>query len=169
MKQDTDQLFEELCKNHPDLMKKSQQEYFGVGPGWFNLIDVLCGGISRRVNMIRQQLKYALENQNSKFAKPIIELEADLHNEIEALPVIVQIKEKFGGLRFYVDGATDEVDNYIAFAEQLSNRICEECGAPGTHRDNGWIRTLCDKHANPEVNVKVTSARHGDGPKLSDE
>ena len=23
---------------------------------------------------------------------------------------------------------------------------CEDCGHPGTQRDGGWIRTLCDQH-----------------------
>jgi hypothetical protein len=61
---------------------------------------------------------------------------------------IGQIKEKFGGLRYYVDaftGDTDEADRIVRAAEELSFKICEECGGPGeTKAVNGfWLRTLC--------------------------
>ena len=62
------------------------------------------------------------------------------------IPVAVQVKEKFGALRFYVKGGTEEHRIIIQFAEALSTRICEECGTMNTaktYRD-GWHRTLCD-------------------------
>ena len=67
--------------------------------------------------------------------------------EITNNPLTVgQIKEKFGGLRFYVDGGlSPEHQGMVALAEALSYRICETCGAPGEPRTNiGRIRTLCD-------------------------
>lgn len=59
-----------------------------------------------------------------------------------------QVKEKFGGLRFYMDSATDEMYALIREAESESFKTCEECGAPGVVRNKGYIRTLCDEHAN---------------------
>lgn len=60
---------------------------------------------------------------------------------------VTQVKEKFGGLRFYVNQATDEVNNYIDLAEKKSYTICEFCGEPGSaNRDLGWVKTVCDKH-----------------------
>jgi hypothetical protein len=59
---------------------------------------------------------------------------------------ICQVKEKFGGLRFYINGASTEVHDIISKYENLSYEICEECGEPGTVRGGGWIQTLCDKH-----------------------
>lgn len=59
---------------------------------------------------------------------------------------IYQIKEKFGGLRFYTDGASEELAKMIRDAELLSFKTCEYCGEPGEERDSGWIKTLCDKH-----------------------
>jgi hypothetical protein len=57
-----------------------------------------------------------------------------------------QVKEKFGGLRFYINGGTDEIYNRISKAENDSYEICEETGKPGTLRtDIGWYRTLCDE------------------------
>jgi len=60
---------------------------------------------------------------------------------------IVQIKEKFGGLRFYTGELSQEGQKIITKYENLSYKTCEECGKKGTRRDGSWIRTLCDKHA----------------------
>lgn len=62
---------------------------------------------------------------------------------------VIQIKEKFGGLRYYTNGAIcEEFMGAIAFAENYSYHICEKCGDAGklsfTH--TGWAKTLCDKH-----------------------
>ena len=59
-------------------------------------------------------------------------------------PKASQVKEKFGGLRFYMTCGTDEIFNLIDEAEELSYKTCEECGKPGEEKDTGWIRTLCD-------------------------
>ena len=59
---------------------------------------------------------------------------------------ICQVKEKFGGLRFYINSAPEEVHNLIREAEKKSYEICESCGDPGEPRRGGWITTLCDKH-----------------------
>ena len=58
-----------------------------------------------------------------------------------------QVKEKFGGLRFYYTGGDDKIRGMVGMAESLSAITCEECGAPGDQRQGGWIRTLCDEHA----------------------
>jgi hypothetical protein len=84
---------------------------------------------------------------------------------------VAQIKEKFGGLRFYfdihregvdadddTDDGTLEVDGDISElrrrcyevverAETAVWRACEYCGEPGERRtDLGWLKTLCDVH-----------------------
>ncbi len=38
------------------------------------------------------------------------------------------VKEKLGGLRFYVSGSTDEIDTIITAAENTSFKVCELCG-----------------------------------------
>ena len=58
-----------------------------------------------------------------------------------------QVKEKFGGLRFYINAASDDVHKRIGIAEGLSYKTCEKCGEKGELRTNiGWHTTLCDKH-----------------------
>jgi ribosomal protein L37AE/L43A len=60
------------------------------------------------------------------------------------VPKIVQIKTKFGGLRFYVDAATEEQRALIADAERRSTHVCEECGDEGSECVIGhWYCTLC--------------------------
>ena len=57
-----------------------------------------------------------------------------------------QIKEKFGGLRFYIGAASDEVFDRILDAENESYKTCEQCGQPGKLRGDGWMYTACDEH-----------------------
>jgi hypothetical protein len=59
---------------------------------------------------------------------------------------VIQVKEKFGGLRFYINEGTSEIHQRIAKAEIESMKICEVTGKPGKLRtDIGWYRTLCDE------------------------
>ena len=59
---------------------------------------------------------------------------------------ICQVKEKFGGLRFYITEGSDAVYARISKAENQSYEICEVTGKPGQLRtDLGWIETLCDE------------------------
>ena len=65
---------------------------------------------------------------------------------------VSQIKEKFGGLRYYYtpSDATGAVDwekmrAIVSKGEEQSYTICEECGNPGEPQTGGryWVRTLC--------------------------
>jgi len=67
-----------------------------------------------------------------------------------------QVKEKFGGLRFYVDNCNIKGNNLIRKYEDKSYHICEECGEKGVLRqDLPWIRTLCLKHYKESVDPEV--------------
>ena len=63
----------------------------------------------------------------------------------EALPdgsTILQVKEKYGGLRFYCSPDLPRISEI----ENLSETVCEECGLPGSTRNiRGWFRTLCKR------------------------
>lgn len=59
---------------------------------------------------------------------------------------VYQVKEKLGGLRFYIGAGSDEVHERIHQAEDESYSVCEVTGKPGKLRpDLGWMRTLCDE------------------------
>jgi hypothetical protein len=59
---------------------------------------------------------------------------------------VCQVKEKFGGLRFYINDGSDEVFNRIHKSEKESLTICEITGKVGELRtDISWFRTLSDE------------------------
>lgn len=62
---------------------------------------------------------------------------------------VSQVKEKFGTLRFYWSGGGKGLmtDRIVSATEWLSGAVCETCGAPGSVRPGGWVRTACDEHA----------------------
>ena len=122
------ELQDKLFNHYPKLFKdkdKSPKETlicFGIecDDGWYWLINNLCKCIQTYID-------------NNKKVTQI---------------KVVQVKEKFGELRFYTDYSDDFIDGIIHFAEVLSNNICEVCGEnihniSKGHYD-GWIKTICD-------------------------
>lgn len=69
---------------------------------------------------------------------------------------LMQVKEKFGGLRIYATNISDEAHEILADAEARSFKICEKCGAAGVNgrTDTGWIKTFCQKHGAEESGWK---------------
>ena len=58
---------------------------------------------------------------------------------------IVQVNEKWGGLRVYTDMVHDKVDAKITELGKRSFSICEVSGEAGKLRNcNGWYRTLSE-------------------------
>ena len=125
----TPELEKKLVEKYPKIFSVSTLDsrmpfpMFGIecGDGWYDLLDTLCGAI-------QHHLKY------------------NAADGVEQV-VVEQIKEKFGTLRFYERGGDAVTSAYISLAEQMSSRICEECGNRGILRGGGWIRSQCDTHA----------------------
>jgi hypothetical protein len=60
---------------------------------------------------------------------------------------VVQVKEKFGGLRFYIPSETTVESAIIRKYELQSLNICEVCGKNGKSKEkNNWLKTVCDEH-----------------------
>jgi hypothetical protein len=114
--------FEKRMKQRFPKMFSQPYGGFAVGPGWWPIIESLCG-----------QIQHYLDWKNKQ-------------SEVVPQVTVAQIKEKFGGLRFYYDGGDDVVDGMVRMAESWANTACEECGAPGQGRNGSWIKTLCDEH-----------------------
>lgn len=110
---------------------------FCVDKGWWPIIESLCGqidGYTKWRNNTRESL--LKDNPHNHRIPEAVE------------PVkVAQIKEKFGGLRFYYDGGDDHIQGMVTMAEVWAHNVCEECGKPGKSRNTGWIKTLCDEHA----------------------
>lgn len=85
------------------------------------------------------------------------DLVEQMHAEIVALDpdyMVAQTKEKFGGLRFYIDISSDvtdevrdEIETIVEFYEAKSYGVCQDCGDKGTQERNTgefqWVATLC--------------------------
>lgn len=165
-------LDKQLCATYPEIFHDRHAPMnqtamcwgFACGDGWYALIDELCRQLMWPVTQARERVIHAervmqssemvtmSDDAVSAWAKAyytpekLEQYRAELA-ELEAeIPVAVQVKEKFGGLRFYVRGGTTEHHTMIQFAEALSTRICEECGTTNTAKTyrEGWHRTLCD-------------------------
>lgn len=122
MTEDQYESFAKYMEETYPLIFSEQYGGFAVGPGWWPIIKSLCRQIQHHIDW------------KSKQGNPIPQV------------TVLQIKEKFGGLRFYYNGGDDVIDGMVRMAESWAGHHCEECGVPGEMRHGGWIRTLCDKH-----------------------
>lgn len=92
---------------------------FECGDGWYNLIDALC-----------------------------FELQGFIDTNKTPQVTACQVKEKLGGLRFYVNGADKNSYNIIKKYEDESFKTCEFCGSKHKVETKGrpyWIRSLCER------------------------
>jgi len=143
---------------------------FAIGEGWYPIIEALVGQIDHYTKWQRNMRARDLKKQRakdkgleamitfmvgSKGREPsdwdIERAEEAMENDVIITPkvnwiVIQQIKEKFGGLRFYYDGGDAHISGMETMAEIWAGRTCETCGNKGERRSGGWIRTLCDFH-----------------------
>jgi hypothetical protein len=145
-----------------------------TGDGWYNIIDRLCSLIQNHIDWNRKQrsrdlkfnraLKRALQGDKSALIKyhsfkgkiseyTLNKVEEDIaaasfaevkpkYPKIEA----VQVKEKFGTLRFYTNRSDEYIDGAISMAGQMSSVTCETCGKPGELQGGGWLYTACEEH-----------------------
>jgi hypothetical protein len=136
--------------------RRGAAERLEVGDGWFTLLDTLCALICWEHSPDRgpSATKRAGDGTSMREGAVTDDAVAGTRASLNcpefaaSLPVVHEVKEKFGSLRFYADGCNDAVGSYVMFAEYLSARICEVCGAPGERRDDeGWLQTLCDQHS----------------------
>lgn len=59
---------------------------------------------------------------------------------------ILQIKEKFGELRFYTGNTPEKILDHIYQICSQSGEVCENCGEPGTIKTTrGWLKCLCEQ------------------------
>lgn len=92
---------------------------FECGDGWLDLIHSLSEAISSHAMSVGLQV------------------------------AAVQVKEKYGVLRFYVDVGDEEIFRLIDVAEEASELICEVCGLPGGLTQDRWLTTRCGECAAP--------------------
>lgn len=68
---------------------------------------------------------------------------------------IMDIKEKYGMLRWYDGGAPKPVFETIIQYINKSAHVCQACGKPATHMTQGWIGYFCRKCGKKLGAVKI--------------
>lgn len=147
---------------------------YAIGEGWYPIIEQLIAEIDhytkwKRSSRARDILRYRAAKKgrealirwmtgNREMSSPsdwlIQRCDEILEQGVENLTItpkvnhitIDQIKEKFGGLRFYYYGGDEQIHGMVRMAELWAGRTCEKCGNKGERRQGGWVRTLCDVH-----------------------
>ena len=118
-------LQDKLYKKYPKIFRdrnRSMKETcmcWGIeaGNGWYQILDILCGLLQ-------------WDTDNNKYPQVVAS----------------QVKEKYGGLRFYTNGENEHQSGLIKFACHLSEYTCEKCGSmDGVKQTKGWIVSLCPK------------------------
>ena len=89
-------------------------------------------------------LQEALEQVGRAWHQEIYELY--MLRQFHPTVKVAQVKEKFGDLRFYVDGGTDAWYDKAYEIIARADAKCETCGRPGKARSTGWNMTLCSRH-----------------------
>lgn len=172
----TPELEKQLVEKYPKIFVDGKCVIGGslcIGDGWNTLVDKTCAVIQWHIDQEQNQIESATQYNSmvvtaqggnwelfdKYFEKMSATWRDQEHKNIEfglaklrKVPkpveqvIAVQVKEKFGGLRFYIDGGDKYTDGVITLAESMSFSICEVCGHPGIARRGGWIRVLCDEH-----------------------
>ncbi len=131
--------YPKLFSDYGEDMKDTPLAFgFECGDGWFNLIEALCGSIQSHCDFINR-----------------------IYPPIQIQAVAVQVKEKYGSLRFYLDYHHAEnledhdmekfhktchfIDGMVSMAEAMSERVCGHCGeAFRLDRNRPFPHSICD-------------------------
>lgn len=126
--------YDEFAKTMEERFPKMFTNPYGgfcVDEGWWPVLANLCANIQHHLDW------------RNKTAEVVPQV------------TVAQIKEKFGGLRFYYEGGDEQIRGMVSMAEAWAGNTCETCGKPGHRRDGGWLKTLCDEHeAERQVRMK---------------
>jgi hypothetical protein len=135
MRKDLEQKFKERWPTWFNLEGSPQQTAmargFAHGDGWFDLVWQLC-----------EQIELIVLAGEADTREWEAQLDTTKHPPFE----VYQVKEKFGGLRFYTNSHNRAIFDLIQQAEEQSFHICDICGQPGALRKHSWWRTRCDEH-----------------------
>ena len=162
------ELQEKLYENYPaifrqkDLTKQETAMCWGIscGDGWYNILDTLCFHLRNLVDQPHrdtemykswiQKEQEKNEGVNEEWIERCKQLIKESQEKTISQIEAVQVKEKYGTLRFYLNEypTNKTVDAkmraYINFAESLSACTCEMCGVPAKQKTGGWIKTICE-------------------------
>jgi abortive infection bacteriophage resistance protein len=130
MDQELSENIDRLIAKYPVVFKhRDKTTYYDLPNGWYELVDNLCAKLSC---LLEEELKTTPDTSDAP------------------LFYVFQIKEKFGGLRFYFTMNTEnenlykQVQTLIDIAEDSSYSLCQETGTVGTLcKKNSHYQTYC--------------------------
>lgn len=131
--------YDAFVKRMEETYPKMFSEPYGgfcIGEGWWQIVESLCANIQSHIDWNNDTRERLLKDNPYDHKIP---------DELSQV-YIHQIKEKFGGLRFYYQGGDKTIQGMVRIAESWADNTCEKCGNKGTIRHGGWMRTLCDEH-----------------------
>ena len=165
-----DKFAKEMAEKYPRYFGEgTRYGGFAIGEGWYHIIHQLVAEIDHYTKWRRNMRAYDLQLERTRRkgydavlnfitrksgrvndwdrerAEDIMNGARGITPKVEWIRV-EQIKEKFGGLRFYYQGGNDEISGMVRMAELWAGHSCERCGNKGQRRQGGWVRTLCDTH-----------------------
>lgn len=124
-----------ILEKYPELFAEAHDDRgawprtwwgFQCDDGWLPLIDNFCRVV--QYNFICQSKQFPETKQ----------------------PTVVQVKEKFGMLRVYIENSNDFIAGALTLAELISVRTCESCGKSGklypiagSGDSDRWMRVRC--------------------------
>jgi len=112
---------EKIVKDHPLLYPEGMT--FECMDGWLDIIEELSDKLERELEKL-EVCKWGYRTAHA-----------------------VQVKEKFGGLRFYMSTETEHMSQHIREAEDRSYETCEVCGKPGKVKPAKWLVVRCEEHS----------------------
>lgn len=102
--------------------------------------EMICGGVGVGWYQLVAEVLQPIEDENGRLT-----WDAPDPSCVKLIEV-AQIKEKFGGLRLYVDNAPVWVNELVSKAEAKAWTICCNCGESGAIKpSNYWLETLCER------------------------
>lgn len=111
--------YDDLKQKYPLLY--ASEPLFECEEGWYDLINELSTKLEEEI-------------KKEKFS--------------DVFFATLQIKEKYGCLRFYMSNTTDKMNELIAEAENKSSNICEICGEKGKLQNKfNQYEVRCEKHS----------------------
>lgn len=131
--------YDEFTKRMEEKFPKMYGGQYGgfcVDQGWWPIIESLSHNIQTHIDWVNEARERLLKDNPYNHKIP---------DAVEQV-VVQQVKEKFGGLRFYYEGGSMYIHAMVRMAESWAAHTCEECGAPGKSGGKGWIKTLCETH-----------------------
>jgi hypothetical protein len=115
-----------FCQHNKSMTETSMCWGIQCEDGWFDLINSMC-----------RMLQFHIDNNG--------------HKQIE----FTTIKEKFGTLSVYHQGADNYLEGVIAMVENMSYNVCEQCGT--------WDETVANKRTNGRYQILCKSCHNKKG------